>query len=144
MKKFVVATCALMVVFSFGACKKSSSNKTRTELLTSASWRQTGAEYKTGGGAWVNSFASIDDCVKDDIITFRADGTVVLDEGATKCDPSDPQVSSGMWAFQNDETVLTTSVGIAANIEVLNETTLQITFADLGSPGNTARSIYSH
>jgi hypothetical protein len=135
---------AILASVLLGGCTKNdTSPKTKAELLTSGSWKQTGAQYKVGAGAWTDYYSNISPCTKDDIITFKADGTLTLDEGATKCDPSDQQVSSGMWLFQNNETVLSTSVGISAEIEVLNQNTLQVVFPDFANPGNTNRSVYT-
>jgi len=135
---------AILASVLLNACTKNDTvPKTKAELLTSGSWKQTGAQYKVGADAWADYYSNIDACTKDDIITFKTDGTLTLDEGATKCDPNGPQVSSGMWLFQNNETILSTSVGISAEIEVLDEKTLQIVFPDFANPGNTNRSIYT-
>lgn len=36
-------------------------------------------------------------CAKDNITTFKAGGTWTEDDGAAKCDPTDPQTVSGTW-----------------------------------------------
>ena len=143
MKNYVLV--AVVATALLGGCKKDEMNaKTRATLLSSGSWKQTGAEYKVSGGAWANYYSNIESCTKDDIITFKADGTLTLNEGQTKCDPSYPQVATGAWFFEENEKVLSTDVGISAEIEILNETTLQIVFPDLANPENTNRSIYTH
>lgn len=48
---------------------------------------------------------AIDDCEKDDITFFMANGDFKVDEGGTKCDDSDPQVKvQGTWAFNANKT----------------------------------------
>ena len=45
-------------------------------------------------------------CEQDDIQRFETDGSLAIDEGATKCDPTDPQTEAGNWAFYDSETKL--------------------------------------
>ena len=45
-------------------------------------------------------------CYKDNIVTFMLRGTGTADEGATKCNPGDPQTAAFTWSFQTSETVL--------------------------------------
>lgn len=37
------------------------------------------------------------DCSKDDLLTFKADGTCLADAGSTLCDSTQPQTQSGTW-----------------------------------------------
>ncbi|MCF8459064.1 MAG: lipocalin family protein [Bacteroidales bacterium] len=54
-----------------------------------------------------NIYLWLEDCSKDDLMTFNENGTYTNDEGATKCDDADPQiVEQGSWAFNTDETQL--------------------------------------
>lgn len=82
---------------------------TRTQMISSSSWK-----YDTAG-IDVSKDGSIDteipsiyfpDCVKDNSITFRADGTGTIDEGSSKCDPDDEQTSNFTWTFKNSETII--------------------------------------
>ncbi|HRI59628.1 MAG TPA: lipocalin family protein, partial [Saprospiraceae bacterium] len=45
-------------------------------------------------------------CDKDNFVEFKADGSFVSDEGATKCNAADPQQETGTWAFAQNETHL--------------------------------------
>ena len=45
-------------------------------------------------------------CVNDNFYDFKSDGTVISDEGPTKCNESDPQQVQGDWSFNDDETVI--------------------------------------
>ena len=49
---------------------------------------------------------SIPACEQDDIQRFETGGSLAFDEGATKCDPTDPQTEAGNWAFYDSETKL--------------------------------------
>lgn len=98
---------AAMVAIS--SCKKDednsstpSNNASKKELLTAKKWKATGL---TLGGA--DFWSQIEDCEKDNINTFKTDGLYIQDEGATKCDPSDPQViTTSTWTFIDNDTKL--------------------------------------
>jgi len=50
---------------------------------------------------------AVEECQMDNLMLFRSDSSVVLDEGQTKCDPADPQEENGGdWLFQSNETEL--------------------------------------
>jgi hypothetical protein len=133
MKSIILKLLAVVVVIGVFSCKKESA-KSRTELLTQAGWRETSAEMKTGAsGTWGAdpSFTSLSACEKDDITLFKTGGVFEVNEGATKCSASDPQlIYTGAWAFQNNETEISIVGQGVASIEVLNETTLVITYSD--------------
>lgn len=47
-------------------------------------------------------------CDRDDLVRFKEDGSIENDEGATKCDPSDPQTyPGGIWTLSSDGKTLT-------------------------------------
>ena len=111
MKKtiFVVLAAATVAVSS---CKKDEDNSSNTpsntntaskkELLTAKPWKTTGL---TIGGA--DLWSQFDACEKDNIYTFKTNGVYIDDEGATKCDPADPQiVTTSTWALIENDTKL--------------------------------------
>jgi hypothetical protein len=79
----------------------------KTELITKAAWK-----YDTGGvDANKDGFADtalppgyVLSCNTDNTLTFNTNNTGVVDEGATKCDPADPQTRDFTWTFTNNET----------------------------------------
>jgi hypothetical protein len=95
-------------------CKKDdskASNKTKTELLTTGSWKQTSIYFSPavdwdGDGHTENEVLNLySPCDRDDLMIFKTNGTVVSDEGASKCDPSDPQIiETTSWKFSDNET----------------------------------------
>ncbi|MCB0527568.1 MAG: lipocalin family protein [Saprospiraceae bacterium] len=109
MNRLIKTLLLLFVVagFSMTACKKDSDSKSNEEKLTGAScWKQSKVEAQDPfTGSWVED--TIDDCDKDDCITFNEDKTLDFDEGAVKCDPSDPQTATGTWSLSADGTTLT-------------------------------------
>jgi hypothetical protein len=127
MKQLTSTTLILMLVcLSFFACKKSSTNvKTNTELITQSSWKFDNAMVS---GADVSPF--LQGCQKDNVLVFVSAGTGTLDEGATKCNSSDPQTDPFTWNFASNETVLHVSAVLFTggssdfNIVTLNDTQL--------------------
>lgn len=131
------------------SCKKdkdttpTTTPKTKTELLTGAKWKWTGATASpavdTCGGTITDVFTLVKDpaCDMDDLFMYTANGLTINDEGATKCAPADPQIDTcGTWKFIENETKL---VEIATgppvvfdtfNIVSLTATTLTISYTD--------------
>lgn len=124
MKITLIACCVALCLL---ACKKDSEPKSRTELLTTASWHVSAynvdpaIDFDGDGTEETNVYAAMDQCIKDDHTTFMADGTAELDEGATKCNPGDLQTIPLTWSFNQDETQLEVQ-GIQYLIEQLTET----------------------
>jgi hypothetical protein len=77
-----------------------------------------------GGTIITDLFVFFPACTRDDTYKYNAGGTGVEDEGATKCDPLDPQSSPFTWAFNPTETILSVR-GNSENIVQLDETTLK-------------------
>lgn len=98
-----------VAAFSFTACKDDD-EKSPEELLTAAScWSPTKDElYNVATNQWEDQ--GVDNCTKDDCTKLNSDKTVSFDEGATKCDPSDPQTSTGTWSVSADGKTLTLAI----------------------------------
>lgn len=114
MKRYfkVLALSVFAFLFFISACKKEESDPTPESMLTAGNWKMTAMVIDppvTVQGISVSDiYAFLLPCVTDDLIKFESDGTVVEDEGATKCDPDDPQTTSdGTWTLSSDGTVLT-------------------------------------
>ena len=78
-----------------------------TAILTAHAWI---AYDYTGTMAGIPdvTWADLPECEKDDIMNFAASKQYEHNEGATKCDPDDPQVvSSGPWSINSAATILT-------------------------------------
>ncbi len=103
--KFQIKALLLLIVaatISTTACKKDDDKNSTEDNLTSADcWSQTKDElYDAASNTWIES--PIDACTKDDCTQFKSDKTIAFDEGATKCDPSDPQTGTGTWSLSSD------------------------------------------
>lgn len=129
----IIASCTVF----FAACKK---DKSPEELLTGAScWKQVKSESRaTTNDAWTED--TIDACSADDCTSFKSGGTYSLDEGATKCDPADPQTVSGTFTLSEDGTTLTITqdgLTLPAIVEELTENKMVLTISFIGQNRTT-------
>lgn len=103
MKKSIrLFTVVLFIFFAFAvvvtSCKKDETSQTKEEMLTAKSWKILSS--KTNGITDV-----IEDCQKDDFLTFATDGTYTFNPGTNKC-YSEDVIYSGTWALSSDEKYL--------------------------------------
>ena len=111
--KFVLFAAAILT-FAASCKEEEPVPPTKTELLTAGPWIGSGLTANPGidpfgtGTPITDLWASplVSACSKDDFTTYKVDGTYVTDDGATKCDPADPQTTSGTWSFASNETQL--------------------------------------
>ena len=123
MKKIVVFS---ILIVALNACKKDDDKPvSKSSLLTTGTWAMTAAVTDDDGDGIfeTDEFAAFDACFTDNIWTFNSNGSAVVDEGSTKCDPADPQVETGNWQMTNNETNLTIA-GETYLIEQLDANTL--------------------
>jgi hypothetical protein len=129
---------ALVVLFSLWlmACNKDDKGPTKTEMLTSTTWK-----YDNGGidqnhdGTVDFTFEQtgvVQPCMLDNTGKFNADGTGMTDEGSTKCTVNAPQTLPFNWSFANNEAALNISgtglfgLGGQFKVNTLTETQLGI------------------
>lgn len=138
-----MAICAAIVLVA-SCSKKTETKKTNTDYLTQSVWKYDTAALDLNMDGTMD-FALppgvLEDCYKDNTITFQAGGTGTVDDGATKCNPGDPQTTAFSWTFQSNETVLNFPNQIFPNfdgdvtIKTLTDTKLTlIKAADVGLP----------
>lgn len=134
MKKPIFFLLGLGLALFFSACGKDEDNASNTDKLTSGQWKLTSSVAKftfNGVEQTVDAYAQLAACQKDDFAEFKADGTLVSDEGATKCSPSDPQQDNGTWALTQNEThivVAGTDYNFDAEIVELTSSKLRVKF----------------
>jgi hypothetical protein len=100
----MISLLAFIIVLP--ACNKDDddntpSAKTKTELLTTGTWK-----FSTATSSGVDVASSIPACIRDNIYTFVVGGTGTLNEGIAKCNTNDPQNPPFTWNFNSTETVL--------------------------------------
>ena len=83
---------------SVSSCKKDETNKSAKEILMSKSWKMSSSK--------LNGVETIEDCVKDDFLTFAANGTYTYNVGAITCSEYDTSYS-GTWTLSADGKTIT-------------------------------------
>lgn len=128
---------AFIIIAFISSCKEEETTPlSKTELLSSKPWKWTEGSVSPGydffgDGKLINGEyrSKMPVCYQDDIRTFTAAGQYTSDEGATKCDPADPQIySESKWVFGAGETTIKfTDLDYEWTIVELNETKLKVT-----------------
>jgi hypothetical protein len=152
MKQF--AKKAALVILTGAAivgCQKDDNNNnggsTKTQLITTGSWKLTSdyidpaVDVNGDGVADHEVFNFYDDCSKDDMLTFKSNGTLTFDEGPTKCDPTDPQSENTTWKFGSNETQLI--VGSAGSEETVQLIELSTTALKIRTSSTVAGVVYT-
>ncbi|MBI3137095.1 MAG: hypothetical protein HYZ15_00760 [Sphingobacteriales bacterium] len=143
---FILLSAALIVTGA-GCQKDSAPAKTKTELITQASWKFSSA---SASGTDITDNSAIA-CIKDDVVIFSSNGTGSITEGTVVCSPT--TAGSFTWTFQSSETQLMMSSGIYPagsglfTITALTETSLTITQDVIIPPSSTAvpvTAVYIH
>lgn len=98
----------------------------------------------TVGGSDVSGF--LQSCQKDNILIFQSTGNGTLDEGATKCNASDPQSNPFTWNFSGNETVLHISAvlfsGGSSDFSIVSLNSAQLVVAqDITVSGTTQNAV---
>lgn len=117
---------ALIGLFTFSSCGDDDGDSLD---ITGDAWSLTSLRTDIDGDGTLEE--SAEDCDKDDLITFSDDGTWNSDEGATKCDPADPQTSTGTWELSSDNSTFTiTEGGLTTQSEVISISNNRIELRD--------------
>lgn len=154
MKKLLLLFVGTTVLFAFSGCAKDEDpsptpKKTNEEILVSTPWRLSAMtvspayDWNGDGNLITNIYGQFPACYTDDFDTYNANKTYLTDEGATKCDPSDPQTFGGIWSMNSNQTQLILD-GDVMMIKSMSETqmTWETTFVEDGTT-YTATATYS-
>jgi hypothetical protein len=110
MKKIFATLCVILLFAA--SCKKSDSSSDKRSILTTGKWRIASSsaivEYPSPiGTQTVDVLAALPNCQRDNGYIFNGDGTITADEGATKCNSTDPQQKpAGNWTLLSNDTQL--------------------------------------
>lgn len=143
MKKALAFLPRLILLFSFPLfflqCNKEDPPPTSAELLL-GNWGITADTWSPaydlfGNGQKItDAYALMEACERDNIFIFKASNIGELNEGATKCDPTDPQTVPFTYLLKNNNTQLNISIseqgitiGLDFGILQLDATTLKLT-----------------
>jgi len=114
-----ILALSLLCLLFFSNCKKKTTtpepSKTKTEMLTNSNWVILKATFNppivTTIATQTFTFKElfeiplIQECQKDNIIIFKTDSTMTIDNGGKLCSATEAQtVKDGKWKFINNET----------------------------------------
>lgn len=109
-------TLISIVVFTLFSCKKenNSTDENSIAIITDAMWKLSSSiavSTYTGGSFETDLLDGLPVCKTDNLFQFNPNNTFTIDEGATKCSPSDPQVraNTGTWSVSNNIMTITDS-----------------------------------
>jgi hypothetical protein len=112
MKRTNVILMAAVIALSVAGCGKKK-EVTKKDRLVERDWVLV-SHVSNDGVKDTDEFALLTPCEKDNIDHYDIDGVFHYDEGATKCNTTDPQEAKGNWAFDSDQTTLTVTDGLFA------------------------------
>ena len=129
-------SCFIIGVF-ISACSEKEADPpapNKTELITASAWKydNAGMDADRNGTIDVSISSQLQPCQTDNTITFSGNGTGVVSEGSTKCDPNAPQNTPVTWSFANNEGSINIGgggiIGISGQFKIitLNTTTLTL------------------
>ncbi|PKQ66566.1 lipocalin-like domain-containing protein [Raineya orbicola] len=120
---------ALLIGLGAFSCKKKQTEPSPQEKIL-GKWKITAWTMKASNSPTIfDLYAIMDACTKDNYLEFRTGNVALENEGATKCNPSDPQETTGSYTLSADGKTLTfTEGGNTTNSEVLelSNTTMKL------------------
>jgi len=136
----------LITLFSVNCSKdKDPEPKSKTTFLTQKDWLVSKFEEKLNNGPYVDDFPNWSPCEKDDKYVFETGNTYEYNEGATKCNASDPQIIyTGSWALTDNETKILFGSS-SFTIDQLDDNTLIISATEVLAPDTyTLKVTFTH
>lgn len=111
MKKLISLSFYVIALFVISCSKDGDDDggggdSEKMQFITTGTWKYDTAVVRILGSLQPLPPGILASCDKDNIITFKNDGTGTVDEGPTKCESGDPQTTSLTWEFKSNETVL--------------------------------------
>ena len=131
-------TLIFLLVSIIMSCEPTEPRPSKTDQLCSGTWKLIDMQAKVNA-SFVSAYGNLPACFKDNIYSFKKEGTYEVAEGVTKCNVNDPDIlEKGTWKFATNETEFITQSDAGVNttytIEVFDGTTLTgITELDLGA-----------
>ena len=132
----------VLCVSLFTACKKNK-DKTCTQDMAgiSGSHRITAVTYKASASATEQNYYDIlypDACEKDDVVTFKSDGTYTFTDAGVKCDPAGDD--SGTWGVSGNTITVD---GDLFTIASFNCSTLVVSITDFATAGDEIKYTFT-
>ncbi len=108
-----------LLVLAASCSKNDSTPEDKTKVITTGTWKydRSGMDFNLDGVAESDLPPGyLQSCDTDNLLTFNADSTGVVDEGLTKCDAADPQTVNFTWSFNADKTVINFPTAVISNV----------------------------
>lgn len=147
MNKLLLSATLFFTGLLFSNCNKNDNPPpSNTDYIIKAAWK---FDKATSNGVDVSAF--IQSCYKDNTMTFVANGNGTFDEGASKCNGSDPQSTNFTWNFTDNGNTLNINAAIIAGqsgafkVITLNDTQMVLeTTISTGSGTATGQVYFKH
>jgi len=132
----------VLLVFCFGlfpSCSKD--EKTTIEILNAHTWKLSAATISPGvtnpanGSLITDLLGFVGGCLSDNLYSFTLDGKYIEDEGPTKCNPADPQLSTNTLNLSADGKTFNAD-GTLYTFESVAENKIVFTFAAIVNSTN--------
>jgi len=107
LRQFSFGLAAILTLFSCNKKDDNNSNPNPPVATLTGTWKITAMTSDKDVPAIISGtmtrdiWKEVPDCIKDNTETYQSDGSVVYDEGATKCDAADPQKKTGSYAYSH-------------------------------------------
>lgn len=140
---------SILILVVFLSCKGDDEPVNQKEkMLTGKNWRLIAAESDppilAAGQNISDVYAVMPACAKDDLTKFDSDGSVVFDEGPSKCESTDPQTETSDWSFNSDKTSITVEIDsktVSYEILEISDSRLKVSFVETDEDTGTNHTI---
>jgi hypothetical protein len=128
MKKVLFGIMTLALITGT-ACKKSKDKPAITKENLAGTYKISAATMKMGSSPEVDMLTQMDACQKDDEVKLNLDGSFVVTDAGTQCDP--PGDYSDVWSLSGTQITIDGETGTVTNFD---GTYLEVTgeFSDSG------------
>ncbi|HVU54260.1 MAG TPA: hypothetical protein VHD83_04360 [Puia sp.] len=146
--RWMVPGLMTLIVAACSKSKSDNNSNSRMTLMTQAIWRyDTSGIDITGDGKIDLPDTIAQPCYKDNTYQFKTDSTVIVDEGATKCNSADLQTATYDWSISNGNPAIFKSdadpiLEGGLTVQILNGSQLQL-YKDTSVLGVSLRYILS-
>lgn len=143
MKKFSLPLVLVFSLLAISGCRKDNSGPSDSDkgkIIVGKTWKMTA--FTVDGKDEYSDF--YEDCERDNTEEYFADGRLVIDEGATKCEEDDSQTMTQNWRISGNALVLFeegVSIELECTILELTNTTLKYS---LVSPFTEEKYLYTY
>lgn len=124
MKRTIILFALLVSLITFStSCKKSNDTTAdAVSMLMNKNWKLTAGTVSPAFMGHTDFFTLLSACDHDNLMKFMANNVLVYDQGATRCDPLDPQSESGTWSYEATENKIIMAMPDTTNFNILELT----------------------